>query len=54
MFNFIEQFIPGRSFKVNVGGPFSPVTKLENGIHEGSIIAPTPFTIYCNDLAIAM
>ena len=54
MFNFIERFISGRTFKVNVGGSFSPVTDLENGIPEGSVIAPTLFSIYINDLATAM
>ena len=41
MFNFIERFISGRTFKVNVGGSFSPVSYLENGISQGSVIDPT-------------
>ena len=32
----------------------SPVTKLENGIPQGSVIAPTPFSVYISYLAIAM
>ena len=54
MFNFIDKFIHGRSFRVNVEGSFSPVTNLENGIPQGSVIAPTLFSIYINDLAMAM
>ena len=46
MFNFIEKCITERSFRVNVGGSFSPVTNLENGIPQGSVIAPTLFSIY--------
>ena len=51
MYNFIERFITGRSFRVNVEGSFSPVTNLENGIPQGSVIAPILFSIYINDLA---
>ena len=54
MYNFIERFITGRSFRVNVEGSFSPVTNLENGIPQGSVIAPIRFSIYINDLAVAM
>ena len=46
MFNFIETFISEKSFRVNVGGSFSPVTNLENEIPQGSVIAPTLFNIY--------
>ena len=53
MFNCIDKFINGRSFRVNIGGSFSPVTILENGIPKGSIIAPTVLSIYINDLAMA-
>ena len=53
MFNFIDKYINGRSFRVNVGGSFSLVTNLEHGIPKGSIIAPTLLSIYINDLAMA-
>ena len=54
IFNFNEKFISGKSFRVNVEGSFSPVTNLKNWIRQGSIIAPTLFRIYINDLTVAM
>ena len=50
MFNFIENFITNRYFSVNVNGFSSNKLELENGISQGSVIAPTLFDIFINDL----
>ena len=54
LFTFIERFITGRTFTVNVGGALSAILDLENGIPQGSVISPTLFNIFINDLAMHM
>ena len=50
MYNFINEFIHNRSIIVQVKGHKSQETKIENGIPQGSVISPTLFNIFINDI----
>ena len=54
MFNFINNFIHNRSIAVNVNGQFSDKTDIINGIPQGSVISPTLFNIFINDITKAL
>ena len=50
MYNFINDFIHNRSITVQVKGHKSKETNIENGIPQGSVISPTLFNIFINDI----
>ena len=54
MFNLIDNFIHNRSIAVKVNGKFSDKTNIINGIPQGSVISPTLFNIFINDITKAL
>lgn len=50
IFNFVENFLTGRSIQVRVGAELSGVRVLENGTAQGSVISPLLFLLMINDL----
>ncbi len=50
MFNWIQQFLTERSFKVKVGNEVSESYNIECGVPQGSVISPILFNIMINDI----
>ena len=48
-YTWIENFLKGRSIKVRLGTELSTSKKIENGVPQGSVIAPLLFIIMMND-----
>jgi ribonuclease HI len=51
IFNWIKDFITGRTIQVKIGQELSSSYPIENGTAQGSIISPLLFLIMINDLA---
>ena len=49
LLNYVKTFLSDRTFQVKIGNILSTELKLENGIAQGSIIAPLLFLIMIND-----
>ena len=54
MYNFINDFLHNRSITVKVNGHLSNVTEIGNGIPQGSVISPTLFNVFINDITKAL
>ena len=50
MFNWIRDFMMGRSIQVRVGSAISKKYLVENGTPQGSVISPVIFSIVINDV----
>ena len=49
MYNWIKDFLTGRTFQVKVGNSISEKFNLENGTPQGSVISPLLFLLMIND-----
>lgn len=49
LLNYVKSFLSDRTFQVKIGNILSNKLKLENGIAQGSIIAPLLFLVMIND-----
>ena len=47
---WLENYLSRRTFQVKVGNTFSPLHDVENGVPQGSCIAPTLFNIFTHEL----
>ena len=50
MLNWITNFITNRTFQVKVNGHLSSIRKTQRGLPQGSVLSPTLFNIYINDV----
>ncbi len=50
MYNWILDFMFGRTIEVKVGAEYSKVYQVENGTPQGSVCSPTLFNIMINDI----
>ena len=51
MFNFVQDFLKGRSFQVKVDNTLSQTYIQENGTPQGSVLSPTIFNLVLNKIA---
>ena len=47
--NWIKAFLKGREQRVVVNNTFSDWATVVSGIPQGSVVGPSPFTIFIND-----
>ena len=49
-YNYIKEFLTGRTIQVQVGKELSDITEIKNGTPQGSVISPLLFLVMINDL----
>lgn len=50
MFNWVMEFLCGRSIQVRIGSEISRKCLVENGTPQGSVISPVLFNVMINDI----
>ena len=50
IFGLISSFLSNRWLRVVLDGKYSQEYPVNTGVHQGSILGPTPFLLYINDL----
>ncbi len=50
--SFISSFLSGRSISAVVDGQSSSPKPINSGVPQGSVLSPTPFLLFINDLSI--
>jgi len=53
IYQYIDNFLTGRTIQVQVGNKFSKVLYINNGTPQGSVISPLLFLIMINDSPLA-